>query len=365
MTGSSTTHGTQKPRRKRSRVVGCVCWAAVLMVGVWTTSWVWGWTYIPDLLANLIAQALLLGLCVLVVCALLRRRRACLVLAVVLATGLVPIFHARARLFPGEREPAEHADRYSFLHINVSSHRTADSVRETLIRMDADIVSLTELPMDSQRRFLRGDELSNLYPYKLERHWTRERLATAGVVLSRWPMQQLDLSSYGGTGKDIMAGVVQLDNAPLAVVAIHPRSPRRPVHWTWGNQTTQTAADVINDLLDDGYPVVLLADLNATPSGWRSRHIVSQTGLRRAKPIFLPAGTYPAELPWPMSVAIDDAWVSDGLEVLSWDRPQPEGSDHYPVLLEIGFPPGITKPGFAQTASEKRHNPGTLAEPVD
>jgi endonuclease/exonuclease/phosphatase family metal-dependent hydrolase len=152
-----------------------------------------------------------------------------------------------------------------------------------------------------------------------------------------------------------IAAVVERPSGRFGLIAVHPRSPRWQERWEEGNGVTEALIAVALKLEGDGLPVVVLTDLNASPSGWRSRHVCSEAGLSRAKPLLVCDGTYPDVVPWdlrsrqktgiaarwPLSIAIDDALITEGIEVVGWRVGSGgEGlhSEHRPVTVELRIP---------------------------
>jgi endonuclease/exonuclease/phosphatase (EEP) superfamily protein YafD len=153
----------------------------------------------------------------------------------------------------------------------------------------------------------------------------------------------------------------------FAVILLHPPSPRSVERWLAGNEVVEAAVEMASAARQAGLPVILLADLNSTPTGWRSRRL-TQAGFRRCKPLTSALGTWPTHaalntdgsgLPnqsppgastsafqpdpddralvgrWPLSIAIDDAWVSDEWRVTGWSRGPSRGSDHWSVVVDV------------------------------
>ena len=136
------------------------------------------------------------------------------------------------------------------------------------------------------------------------------------------------------------------------MVALHPRSPRNVARWREGNATIEALAALSRKLQSEHLPVVVLADRNSTPTGWRSREACSEGILRRAKPLLAFEGTYPDVVPldirtgrstglpgiWPASIAIDDALLSPGVDVLGWETRPRLQSEHRPVIIDLRIP---------------------------
>jgi endonuclease/exonuclease/phosphatase (EEP) superfamily protein YafD len=91
-------------------------------------------------------------------------------------------------------------------------------------------------------------------------------------------------------------------------------------------------------LENEALPVILAGDFNATPSSWRMVRL-RELGLRSAIEL---AGsgrgaTWPAWAPGWAGVAIDHIMIGPELACRSVQIGEPMGSDHRPLVAEIGF----------------------------
>jgi endonuclease/exonuclease/phosphatase (EEP) superfamily protein YafD len=289
--------------------------------------------YFFDLVANLAAQGLLAGLTVCLVLAAMKQWKplglagaGCLPMAWVL---MLPL-----RTLSAESLPAE--DRVSVLVLNSSTTRGDAAAAMALIEgTGADLVVLTEPSGELLDAVRASPAIESKYPG----YFLPDRAAGGYIlVLSIWPQSPV----LGQAPKDIARRglrVIRLERprGPFVLMAMHPDSPRSPSEWAKGNQVVEEALGLLGQSpIQPEMPVIIAADLNATPSGWRSRRLEA-AGLRRAKPLLAVGGTYPAGWPWPFSVAIDDVWAGAGCTVHDWRRLEGGGSDHVAILIELGI----------------------------
>lgn len=309
--------------------------AMVLLVlsPAWIVS---GFTWPTDMAANLSAQ-LFLVTAVLGLWWLLRRRWGLVVVSVVscVVHGIVLIERRAAR-------GTDQDDAMRVLVYNAHTRNPGADALELILMSGADVVALTEPSAELLDLIRDSDRIHAEYPYL----WLPDR-ARGGfrLLMSRWPQAGSDGSGawVAGASRTVIGPmrVARIDrpDGVFMMVMAHPRSPRTWARWRAGNGDVEQVADAVTDLArSTGLPVVLAADLNATPTGWRSRYLTRRTGLRRCKPLLTPVGTYPASLPWPVSVAIDDAWVSPGVRVASWKALGSGGSDHRAVVVDLVLP---------------------------
>ena len=115
----------------------------------------------------------------------------------------------------------------------------------------------------------------------------------------------------------------------LNVVGVHLTRPW-PFQEQWG-QISQTMAlqAVVEDL--DG-PVIVAGDFNSVSSARIGKQMRRDLGLHPAAAF---PGTWPADLPAPLGMTIDQVYASPDLAFVRRGLGDPTGSDHRPVVTEI------------------------------
>lgn len=329
MGGVQAEESGVKEHRQDRRWRGGIAWGAaacVLAMGLCVP--VAGAGYVFDLAANLSAWGLAIGA---VVCGwlLLRRNWGCALLA-----GLGCVLMAWPLV--GRAWWADGAGPTKPVRVLVFNSSTtegdAGEAMGLIERSQADVVVLTE-PSGALLDLIRESAVvAGRYPG----FFLPDRAAGGYMlVLSVW--RQVPV--LGAAPKDVARGGlrvmrVERPEGPFVLLALHPDSPRSASEWAKGNEVVERAVSLVGgEIAGLGLPVVVGADLNSTPGGWRSRRL-AEAGLRRAKPV-LAGGTWPAGWPWPLSIAIDDVWTSAGCRVVGWERPAGGGSDHRAVLVDV------------------------------
>jgi endonuclease/exonuclease/phosphatase family metal-dependent hydrolase len=348
-------------KRPRSRVLTAIAWLLGALALASSTLWmIAGWSWWFDLAANLGAQMLLA--CVLIGLSQIAVRRWASLVPTVLACllHLIPLASHRAAFWPRPVNDARAhaADEVRFLHYNDSTASDKRDVYGLIDREDADVTSIVCPPVHMQFDVINGHGLEDKYPGKLIRQYAPapdglNTLVTAAFVVSRWPLTRLDCGFCGPMSSRFIAGVVERPAGRFGIVAVHPRSPRWRERWEEGNSVSEALIAVVARLRSQGLPVVVLTDLNATPTGWRSRLVCSIADLRRAKPLLVLDGTYPDVVPWnlrnpqsktglparwPASIAIDDALVTPDIAVTGWSVRTRLKSEHRPVRIDLRIP---------------------------
>ncbi len=282
-----------------------------------------GWG--PDLVANLGAFAAA-GTVALLTIGVLRRRR----VVIAVALGALAV-HAPYAVRPRAGATERPTDLRLLIHNTHSVNPETERVADAVIAHGADVVVLVDVSPDFVRAMPGLTALSDAYPHMLRRGPV-PGLTGWRIVLSRWPLEDR------GTETELRCVVARPDR-PFALLALHPASPRDGLRWRLGNGLVDSARDAARALEAEGLPVVVAGDLNSSPTGWRDRLLCAGDGLRRCKPRAALAGTFPAALPGPLRLALDDAWVSSAWRVCSWKTGRSAGSDHTSVLVELSLAP--------------------------
>lgn len=347
--------------RKLLRFIAFViAWSLTIPALILSSLWMFSvHSFRVDLVANLGAQILILCIAVAVIAAILRRPRALVFGLLACAIQLTPLIRNRAAFIPHAPAAAPVAGTIRFFHYNDSCLSEKENVYAIMDRSNADIISILSPPVKMQFDVIYGPGLENKYPGKVVRPWKAapDSVSTEispGFVVSRWKLTPVDCAFVGHMADRFMCAIVERPEGRFAIVAVHPRSPRSELRWLEGNDTVRALITLSAKLQSDGLPVVVLTDLNASPTGWRSRAACEQGNLRRAKPLLYPDGTYPDVVPtnirtgqtssigaiWPLSIAIDDALISPGIDVVAWGAQDRLRSEHRPVIIDLTIPPG-------------------------
>ena len=307
----------------------------------------WGRSaWITDLIANLAAQV---GIASALAAFwwLLRRRRIAFALASIAAglsalAVLAPGLDLDARRFALD-EPSEPAHRVRILVANALAQNENRAVADVLLSADADVLCLHEAPAWLIEELKVGGRWREAYPH----YWISDRAGPGfRVLLSRWPQHDVRSLRRGARFAAIPVGRVAVLDRPagaLAIANIHPRSPRSPDRWREGREIVRTLAEMRREHVEPrGLPLIVAGDLNSTPTGGTSIALASSLGLRRAKPVPRPIGTFGPL--WPAAIAIDGVLAPPSARVTAWRTLDLPGSDHNGLLVELEIPPPPTDP---------------------
>lgn len=275
-----------------------------------------------DILAQFTAPALPATVVLTILIALTRLKVAALhglVACVALLAAVAP------QWFPGGPRAQTGAPVVRLYSANVYYLNTdVAAMRRSIEAADADIVILIELGRDATGRI---DEVLQGYPHRaVSTHLDGTRGPARSVIGSRYPLTPLPDAA---DGLHAVAAVAQTPLGRLNVVGVHLTRPW-PFQEQWG-QISQTMALQAGVETLSG-PVVVAGDFNSVSSARIGKQVRRDLGLHPAAGF---PGTWPAALPAPLGVTIDQVYASPDLAFVDRSLGRANGSDHRPVVTEF------------------------------
>jgi endonuclease/exonuclease/phosphatase (EEP) superfamily protein YafD len=228
------------------------------------------------------------------------------------------------------RDPA-HA-RLVVMFANVEGGNTEyGALLDSVGEVRPDVLALAEVTPEWWARV--GPALAREYPYA-------EALPKQGgsglALFSRFPLEGAEAFDVDASTHPLMRARVMLPRATLRLLLMHPTTPLRTDKFAYRSGQFERAAELMNS--GEG-PRALVGDLNATPWSPYFRDLLTRTRLRdvRAGAGLLP--TWPAYLPAFLRIPIDHCLVSPDVRVYAARTGPRTGSDHLPLVVELGLPP--------------------------
>ena len=155
------------------------------------------------------------------------------------------------------------------------------------------------------------------------------------AVLSRLPFEGARVIQSPPDGLPTLVVEVLVDGTAATFVTTHPVPPLGETGFDSRNEQLAGIADLVNDIEGPG---VLIGDLNTTMWGRHYRQLVDDTGLVDSRYGHGVLPTWPTSLPFAM-IPIDHCLVSPEFVVLGIRTGPDIGSDHRPLIVDLGLPP--------------------------
>ncbi|HZV85344.1 MAG TPA: endonuclease/exonuclease/phosphatase family protein [Brevundimonas sp.] len=274
-----------------------------------------------DLLAQFTAPALMGTAMTAAGLALLRLWRLTAAAAVAAALLIASVW---PQWVPPGSPPASGAPTVSVYSANLYvGNADVEAIAASIRQADADVVMLIELGDATAPRL---DELIEGYRYRIASpRVDRPKGGVRSVIASRYPLRPLPRVPE----VEAVAAVARSPLGDLNLVSVHLTRPW-PFEESWG-QISQTMAltRLVKSL---GGPVLVAGDFNSVSSARIGRQARDDMGLTAA-PGF--PGTWPSFAPAPLSLTIDQVYVSPDLAVIERKLGRANGSDHRPVVVRF------------------------------
>lgn len=277
-----------------------------------------------DLLAQFAAPALV-SAGVLLVTYLLLRQRLNQLLAGMVGLGLLVVVWPQWA--PEGPRPEPEAPVIRVYSANVWIRNTdVEAMRRSIEDADPDVVMLIELGPEARSQ---ADALLAGYPYRSETAGVGDRLERA-VIAARFPIEE-----FGRTPDGLHAIMVRGGTplGPMTFIVTHLTRPWP--FWPQEGQIRQVEA-LTNRVSTLDSPAVIGGDFNSVTTGRIGQMIRNDMDLNAAPGW---PGSWPSSLPGPARITIDQVYVTRELAVRSRRLGRPNGSDHLPIITEIGLAP--------------------------
>ncbi|WP_428686801.1 endonuclease/exonuclease/phosphatase family protein [Roseibium sp.] len=149
---------------------------------------------------------------------------------------------------------------------------------------------------------------------------------------------------YYDADREVLSLTLETGAGPLHFLAIHPDSPRTESRWLSKRAYFDTVDRIIDELkaAGDG-PVLAIGDWNSSPWSGRFQETLEKNGLKTAYPGGFPQTTrffFDYRLHWILGAPVDQFAVTEGLQVVKVSLGPHIGSDHVPLIVELGLKDG-------------------------
>ncbi len=204
-----------------------------------------------------------------------------------------------------------------------------DGVLEMVRAADADVVVLLEVTWQWESKL---KALSDAYPHSR----VLSRPGAFGLaVLSRLPVEEWQELSPAESQLPAILARILIDGRPVSVLAAHVFPPISPGAAAMRNAQMAALAEIARRQQE---PVILLADLNATPWSPQFRDLLRDGGLADARRGHGVNPTWPTFWPSILRIPIDHCLTTPNITVQKFRTGAATGSDHLPIIVDLVFP---------------------------
>jgi endonuclease/exonuclease/phosphatase (EEP) superfamily protein YafD len=201
-----------------------------------------------------------------------------------------------------------------------------DRKKQGLLDLEADVLVLSEVTQDARQHL---GSLESAFPHVLDT-CTLDNLYGI-VILSRVPLT----ARSSGIGEDPLprhlAADLAIDGHRITLVAIHPTNPLRLSHSHRIPAEFEAVASLVRGAPED---LILVGDCNAAGWSYSLRALEQKTGLANDGKV---RPSWPVWLPPLVRLPLDHLWVRGRLKLLRAGLGPRLGSDHLPLVAEIGW----------------------------
>jgi endonuclease/exonuclease/phosphatase (EEP) superfamily protein YafD len=281
-----------------------------------------GWPF--ELFAHFRAQYAAAALLLAVALLLLGSRRAATTAAVLAVFHLLPAMQRTVA-----DEPSSACDGPAFTVVTANLQFSNHDMRrftDWLAAHPADLVVLQEVTGAWRSALLQ------VAGYEQRSFHVRDDPYGLGV-LSRWPVEELELQDLAGDGLPSMSGRVEIEGQPLRFLALHTHWPILPALARQRDRSLDNAATLLRSASG---PAVALGDLNLTAYSPMFGRFLDAAGLHEVMNVARWQPTWMAGF-WPLALRIDHVLVTPDLCVEHAEVGPSIGSDHRPVIARLRF----------------------------
>lgn len=221
--------------------------------------------------------------------------------------------------------------QYNLFYYNKNITQITDWILQK--ENDIDIIVLQEIPDNKRHLF---NKLKQEYPYNIG---NSEMYPYGLGIFSKVPVishEYIEISSPKDGYVKAMFQTAE-KSIPFVLYNIHPFSPVSPIKWKLRNQSyVHFAQQIQNEPLEHR---IIVGDFNSTIWSPHIQNFISKSGLSNAQAGFGldKSWSFFKSKPLLFSIYIDQMLASNNITVQSRESVQDLGSDHLPILTELGF----------------------------
>lgn len=238
------------------------------------------------------------------------------IVSAIVAAGLIVSVAAPWTALTTVDAPSEETVRIAVYNTG-AGRGDVDGFASAIAELDADVVVLLESAEIADDI---ADRLDGLARLPTSPSTDRDRAPPAVLARRRWPVQVVALADT----RPATVVNVDVDGAPLDVVAFHPLPP---VTRAWSNSHDRSITAMVDTVLPRDVPYVVACDCNSAPWSPSMRRLLD-VGLRG--PTVAP--TFGAPL---IGIPLDHVLLSEDVAAVTREIGSFSHSDHRPIMTEV------------------------------
>ncbi len=235
---------------------------------------------------------------------------------------VVPLFMGG----PDELQNNNHSIKLFFANVYTANQQHDELIQQVLTE-DADVVFLQEVNARWQTAL---NSIKTEYPHSIE----VPREDNFGIaVYSQTPIISHQIHDWTMLDIPSVEFEIQRNGQIIHAITTHPPPPINRYYYEAGQQQFEAITTIIKN---QSNPSIVIGDLNTTVWSKHYPILTTDTGLTNASAGqgYLP--TWPTKL-LPMMIPIDHCLVSEHFAVIDFNTGGGIGSDHWPLIVELGF----------------------------
>lgn len=292
-----------------------------LINGLW-----WGLEYA----ANFRVQYLIIQIVLFIILLGIRENKKFLaLLSIFIFINLIPLI-ALSIPYKDSKKEIHSTVKILFANLHSDNNQEYKIFTKYVKKIDPDIIALVEINREWTEQL--NLSFSNYYSFK---HPGDSMTGT--VLYSKFPFSKVDVKyfEYYSLLKvpDIFASI-GIKGKRINLVTVHAIAPKSKGHLLSRNKHLLLVSKLIRDEQENNF--ILLGDFNMSLWSHTFGEIIKTSGLRDSRQGFGLQPTWPAYNPL-LLIPIDHCLVGEDFVVIDRYAGEYIGSDHYPVIVEIGW----------------------------
>ncbi len=221
-----------------------------------------------------------------------------------------------------------HTQTLKIISLNILSQNSEyEKVRKFIKKENPEIITIQEMSPKWEQEL---NQLKIEYPYFL----IESRNDNFGIAIySKYPLEDAEILHLNKENIPYPFGTVKINDQSISILGIHTMPPIGSEYFELRNRQLKSVNEFIKQQEGE---LILLGDLNCTSFSSNLNILLEGTRLRDSRLGKGIQGSWSARMKL-FYLTLDHAFVTDKIQVLDRRIGEDLGSDHYPVILNVGW----------------------------